>query len=270
MKTRRLGLALVIALALSVVLTSLFYARVRRQQRASRPKVAQIVAAATGLQPGTMLSAQDLTMIDWPANIAIEGTVAKPNEVIGRVLMYPVGAHAPIRQSDLAAAGSGIGLSAKIPDGMRAAAVKTNEVNNVAGFVFPGCRVDVLATLNVGGTQVTKTVLQNVQVLSVGEKTEPDPKGKPENVSIVTLLLTPENSEKLALAGSQGMIQLVLRNGGDSSNVTPNPVDMASLVGVRNKAPEMPVRSARPAPKASPGYTVETVAGDKKSVSSFQ
>jgi pilus assembly protein CpaB len=268
MNTRRLGLALVAALVVSLAVTSLFYARVRRQSASRR--VTRIVAAATALQPGSVLAKENLTLIDWPDNIAIEGKLHKADEITGRVLMYPVAANEPIRQSDLASPGAGIGLSAKIPEGMRAAAVKTNEVNNVAGFVFPGCRVDVLATLNLAGSQVTKTVLHNVQVLSVGEKTEPDPKGKPENASIVTLLLTPEDSEKLALAGSQGTIQLVLRNGSDGSNAAPGSVDVASLVGGPRKAPQIAVRTGRPATRISARYTVETVAGDKKSVASFQ
>lgn len=269
MNTRRLGLALVVALVLSVGVTSLFYASVRRQQAASRPKVVQIVAAATDLQPGTTLSAQHLSVVDWPADVAVEGVVRKAEEIIGRVLMYPVGRSEPIRQRDLATPGSGIGLTAKIPDGMRAAAVRTNEVNNIAGFVFPGCRVDVLATLNVGGTPLSKTVLQNVQVLSVGQKTEPDPTGKPENVSIVTLLLTPEDSEKLALAGNQGSIQFVLRNGGDATAATPGGVDLPSLVGAPKRAPEAAPRMVRTA-KPATVYTVETLAGDRKSIATFQ
>ncbi|HYY69244.1 MAG TPA: Flp pilus assembly protein CpaB [Terriglobales bacterium] len=269
MNARRLGLALVVALVLSVGVTSLFYASVRRQQAASRPKVVQIVAAATDLQPGTTLSAQHLSVVDWPADVAVEGVVRKAEEIIGRVLMYPVGRSEPIRQRDLATPGSGIGLTAKIPDGMRAAAVRTNEVNNIAGFVFPGCRVDVLATLNVGGTPLSKTVLQNVQVLSVGQKTEPDPTGKPENVSIVTLLLTPEDSEKLALAGNQGSIQFVLRNGGDATAATPGGVDLPSLVGAPKRAPEAAPRMVRTA-KPPTVYTVETLAGDRKSIATFQ
>ncbi|PYX81718.1 MAG: Flp pilus assembly protein CpaB, partial [Acidobacteria bacterium] len=111
-------------------------------------------------------------------------------------------------------------LAAKIPDGMRATAVKTNEVMSVAGFMFPGSRVDVLVTIrgeNNTASTITRTVLQNVQVLSTGTKIDPDPDGKPENIGVVTLLVSPEQSEKLALAQNQGTVHFVLRNGGDSA-----------------------------------------------------
>jgi len=154
--------------------------------------------------------------------------------------------------------------------------VKTNEVLNIAGFIFPGSRVDVLVTLhaeNNSANTLTRTVLQNVQVLSTGSKMDPDPNGKPENVSIVTLLVTPEESEKLALAENQGTIQFVLRNGGDSATANTPSVDMASLTGVQRAAPE-PARTkhvAAPAPVKPPtaSYLVETLANGKISVSKF-
>ena len=131
---------------------------------------------------------------------------------------------------------------------MRASAVKTNEVMNVAGFIFPGSRVDVLVTLRTesnSASTTTRTVLQNVQVLSTGTKTDPDPSGKPENVTVVTLLVTPEESEKLALAQNQGTIQFVLRNGGDSANKETPAIDMAELTGIRKLPPPEP-EVARP------------------------
>ena len=152
--------------------------------------------------------------------------------MIGRVLIYPVGAKEPVMQRDLASAGS-FGLSARIPDGMRAMAVKTNEVSSVAGFIFPGSHVDVLGTFRMEGNNstISRTVLQNVQVLSTGTKTAPYPNGKPENVTVVTLLVTPEQSTKLVLAQNQGTIQISLRNGADSVNPEVASVDLADLAG---------------------------------------
>src|SRR6266849_6719382 len=223
MGTRRLGFALVAALVISLGMTSVFYVRIARTQAAARPKTKRIVAAAVALQPGTPIPAENLTEINWPVNVPLEGLIEKKQDVTGRVLMYAVAANEPVLQRDMASSAS-LGLSAKIPDGMRATAVKTNEVTSIAGFIFPGSHVDVLVTLrteNNTASTVTRTVIQNAQVLSTGTKMDPDPNGKPENVTVVTLLVTPEQSEKLALAQnqvqSQGTIHFVLRNGGDTA-----------------------------------------------------
>src|SRR6266404_2866685 len=239
MGTRRLGFALVAALVISLGITSVFYLRITRTQAASRPKTKRIVAAAVALQPGTPITTEHLTEINWPVSVPLEGLIEKKEDVAGHVLMYAVAINQPVLRRDLASSTS-LGLSAKIPDGMRATAVKTNEVMNIAGFIFPGSHVDVLVTLkpenNAASTQ-THTVLQNVQVLSTGTKMDPDPNGKPENVTVITLLVSPEQSEKLALAQNQGTIHFVLRNGGDSANAEVPPVDLAELIGTR-KAPQ--------------------------------
>jgi len=135
MGTRRLGFALVAALVISLGITSVFYVRITRTQAASRPKTKHIVAAAVALQPGTPITAENLTEIDWPVNVPLEGLIEKKEDVVGHVLMYAVALNQPVLQRDLAS-GASLGLSAKIPDGMRATAVKTNEVTNIAGFVF--------------------------------------------------------------------------------------------------------------------------------------
>src|SRR6266852_3695421 len=213
MGTRRLGFALLAALAISLGISSVFYVRITRAQASARPKTKRVVAAAIALQPGTPITAENLTEINWPENVPLEGLIEKKQDVAGHVLMYAVAANQPVLQRDLASSAS-LGLSAKIQDGMRATAVKTNEVTNIAGFIFPGSHVDVLVTLkpdNNTASTVTRTVIQNAQVLSTGTKMDPDPNGKPENVGVVTLLVTPEQSETLALAQNQGTLQFVLR-----------------------------------------------------------
>jgi pilus assembly protein CpaB len=281
MGTRRLGFALMAALVISLGITSLFYVRVTRAQASTRPKTKRIIAAAAALQPGTPITAENLTEINWPENVPLDGLIEKKEDVTGHVLMYAVAANQPVLRRDLAASTS-LGLAAKIPDGMRATAVKTNEVMNVAGFIFPGSRVDVLVTLrgenNIAST-TARTVLQNVQVLSTGTRMDPDPNGKPENVTVVTLLVTPEQSEKLALAENQGTIQFVLRNGGDSATPDTPAVDMAELTGRPNKPspPPQPERRPKPvaaanpiaAPKPAADYIVETVVNGKISISKF-
>ncbi|MGI9101709.1 MAG: Flp pilus assembly protein CpaB [Terriglobales bacterium] len=273
--SRRLGVALVAALMISIAVTSFFYFRVARQQNANRPKTKRVLAAAAALQPGTPVTADNLTEIDWPEGVVLEGLIdAKAKaDVVGRVLVYPIAAKEPILRRDVAGAGS-FGLAAKIPDGMRAMAVKTNEVNNLAGFLFPGSRVDVLVTYRGDdNTQVTRTVLQSVQVLATGTKLEPDPSGKPENVGVITLLATPEDSEKLVLAQSQGSIHFVLRNSGDSANPDVRPMEQADLLGLPKKViapPEVKSPARRVAVvRSAPVYSVETVAGGKTTVAKF-
>jgi len=280
MGTRRLGLALAAALVISLGITSIFYVRITRAQSGGRPQTRRVVAARVALQPGTPIAGENLTEIDWPKNVAMDGLIEKKEDVAGHVLGYAVAANEPVLRRDLAASAS-LGLAAKIPDGMRASAVKTNEVMNMAGFILPGSRVDVLVTLrgenNNASTTTARTVLQNVQVLSTGTKMDPDPTGKPdskpENGTVVTLLVTPEQSQKLALAQSQGTIQFVLRNGGDSANPETPAVDMAGLTGVQNVSP-VPLAPARPKRVAavvnpSDAYRVETVANGKVTVATF-
>jgi pilus assembly protein CpaB len=263
-------------LVISLGVTSVFYVRITRAQAGGRPQTRRVVAARVVLQPGTPIAAENLTEIDWPKNVALDGLIEKKEDVAGHVLGYAVAANEPVLRRDLAASAS-LGLAAKIPDGMRASAVKTNEVMNVAGFILPGSRVDVLVTLrgenNNASTTTARTVLQNVQVLATGTKMDPDPTGKPENVTVVTLLVTPEQSQTLALAQSQGTIQFVLRNGGDSANPETPAVDMADLTGVQN-VPPVPLEPARPkrvaaVVKPSDAYRVETVANGKVTVATF-
>lgn len=274
MDSRRLGIALMAAFAISIVITSFFYFRVARQQ-SGRTKVKRVIAAATPLQPGTPITAENLTEVDWPESVLLEGLIdaKSKGDVIGHVLVYPVAAKEPVLHRDIASAGS-FGLAAKIPDGMRATAVRTNEVNNVAGFLFPGSRVDVLVTFRgENNTQVTRTVLQNMQILATGNKLQPDPSGKPENVSVVTLLATPQESEKLVLAQNQGSIHFVLRNSGDAVKTDTPPMDQAELFGLPKKpivSPEVKRTAGRVALVKHPTvYSVETVAAGKTTVAKF-
>src|SRR2546427_6590441 len=267
MGTRRLGFALLAALVISLGISSVFYVRITRTQASTRPNTKRVVAAAVALQPGAPITAENLTEINWPVNVPLEGLIEKKQEVAGHVLMYAVAANEPVLQRDLAASAS-LGLAAKIPDGMRATAVKTNEVTNIAGFILPGSHVDVLVTLrtenNTAASTETRTVLQNVQVLSTGTKMDPDPNGKPENVNVVTLLVSPEQSEKLALAQNQGTIHFVLRKGGDSANTDVPPVDMAGLAGIVKKPaqPEMKNLEKNAAAGEKPGGLTGKTVGE--------
>jgi len=166
----------------------------------------------------------------------------------------------PVTESRLASAGSGGGLAATIPSGMRACAVKVNDVVGVAGFVIPGMRVDVLITgVPPGGAVETgpavRTLLQNIQVLSAGGNIDKDKEGKPQQVQVVNLLVTPGQAEILSLAGNETRIQLILRNPLDTQVTAPPGTVMSELFGQPKGRPRAgipePVKS-QPAPVSAP------------------
>lgn len=270
MDIRRILLALFVALLLSAGATYFLYSRIRGQ-RAIRPATTRVVVASRALNAGTPLTADTLTVAEWPASVPITGAVTRPEDIIGRSLIYPVNANQPVLASDIAEAGSGIGLSVKIPEGMRAIAVRSNDVVGVAGFLYPGSKVDVVLTYKPDNSpsSLTATILQNVTVLTAGQTIEPDPKGKPESVNVVTLLLSPDDSQKMVLATQQGTVQFVLRNGADQNKPSTHPVLMSEMLG--GPKPEKVAVGPRPVkPKVAPEfYTVETIAGDKHSIDKF-
>jgi pilus assembly protein CpaB len=236
-----------------------------------------VVVAAADLELGAELRPDDLRVIEWPAASLPAGAFERPSDVIGRGLVMPVIQNEPILPMKLASKEAGAGLPVVIPQGMRAVSVRVNEVIGVAGYVLPGTRVDVVATANATehrGDMTSKVVLTNVQVLAAGTKMEQDTeKGKPMPVSVVTLLVDPEQSERLTLASTEGKIQLALRNPLDqTSPVTPG-IRPAGLLGATVK-PAAPAghsaRPPRPAPVTvavaapEPAQTVEIIRGDKR------
>jgi pilus assembly protein CpaB len=277
MDTRRIALALFTALVIAGTATFFIYSRMRAAQ-AAHPATVKIVAASKPLSAGTPLSADSLALVEWPASVSVEGSHAKIDEVIGRSLIYPVEKNQPVVDKDLALPGSGIGLTVKIPEGMRAVSVRSNDVVGVAGFMYPGSHVDVVLTSRADNQAppVTQTILQNVEVLTAGQRIEPDPNGKPETVNVVTVLLKPEDGEKLVHASTQGTIQFVLRNGADQGNVKTKPVALGDLIAGTGKPAEVEPRAKVIAVKkkaAAPPpsfYEVETIQAGKRVVDKFQ
>ena len=165
---------------------------------------------------GAELKAEDLKVALFPQGQAPEGAFVKPDEIVGRGVIVNIVKNEPILPAKLASKEAGAGLPPVIPEGMRAVSVRVNEVIGVAGYVLPGTRVDVLATAsptNDPKDMTTKVVLANVQVLTAGTRMEQDQKdGKPVQVTVVTMSVTPEQAERLALASTEGKIQLALRN----------------------------------------------------------
>lgn len=276
MDVRRLALALAVALAVSAVATYVIYNKMRASQAAQQPKTVKVVAGKNPLQAGAALTSENVTLIDWPSNVPLTGSFSKPEDVIGRSLIYPISPKQPIMERDLAVAGSGIGLTVKIPEGMRAVSVRSDQITGVAGFLYPGSHVDVLITYRPEGatSPVTQTIMQNIEVLTAGQRIEPDPQGKPETVTVVTMLLTPEDAEKLVMAYSQGSIQFVLRNGADRLTAETKPVFAAELFAGAKKVPEVRqgARATRVvhAVKVPDFYVVETIAGGHRSTDKFE
>jgi pilus assembly protein CpaB len=261
-------LAFLMAAMLATALTWVVFRRLRAGTQ--RP-VFQIVAATNDLPAGVALSPNDIAMVDWPSDMPLPGSFTKKEEVLGHPLIHSLGAKEPILKRDLGLEGSGIGLSTKIPPGMRATAIKSNEIVGVAGFLYPGSHVDVLCTINVPNNvgTLTQTVLQDVEVLTAGQTIEPDPQGKPQQVDVVTLLLTPEDSQKLQLASTQGAIQFVLRNGTDTKTAELHPTRLDQLVPMP-KPPAVVVKNGkRVVVKAQPTYVLEVIQGTKKTVHKF-
>ena len=233
MNPKRIFVALVLALVVSGISTWLV------ARRLSAPAVQRIanvlyVAPSRPLQAGEVLRPDNTELVTWPATAPIDGAFGRTADVMGRENLYPLAKGQPVLDGQLSAAGSGTGLASKIPDGLRAVALRSDEVVGVAGFVVPGSHLDVLVTYQAGGTPepLTATVLQDVVVLAAGHQVEPDPTGKTSDVTIVTLLLTPEQSKRAVLASTQGAIHFVLRNGGDSS-VSSDPPIVLSQLGTR-------------------------------------
>src|SRR5690348_13058512 len=261
------------AAVLAGAMTYFFSKRIRlsRAQHATTG----IVAAINDMPSGATLAAKDVELVDWPTNLSLAGSYDKAEDVVGKPLLYPVVTREPILKRDLGVEGSGIGISGKIPVGMRATAVRSNEIVGVAGFLYPGSRVDVMVTYTPpggGSSLVTQTVLQNVEVLTAGQTIEPDPQGKPETVNVVTLLVSPEDSQKLQLASSQGVIQFVLRSGVDQKSVDLHPTHLDQLAS--DKPPASPAVPSKRSPKrmaevSKPVYIMEVIQGTKRTEEKF-
>lgn len=238
---RRFLTVLGASLVFAVVVTAIFY---QISVRASGPRKAEVrqmkdlVIASRPLAVGMSLKADDLKVVKVPADAFPKGAFSKPEEVLDRPVVSNILNEEPVLEGRLAERGSGVGLAPVIPVGMRAVTVRVNDVVGVAGFVLPGMRVDVLITGTPPGSEnrVTKTVLQNIFVLSAGTTIQTDAVGKPVNAPNVTLLVTPQQAETLTLSGNEGRIQLVLRNAGDQRIESTSGTYLSALYGVQGGA----------------------------------
>ena len=268
---RKLLTILLIALSIAGVCAFLVAKIVGARMSAAKPVVTtKVVAAATDIQRGAVLAAKDLTTTEIQGPLP-KGVLVKPEELVGRGVVSPLYQGEPILESRLAPPGSGGGMASIIPTGMRALAVRVDQVVGVSGFVTPGMRVDVLASGNppveaASQGMVTKTILQNIQVLSAGTDIQKDAEGKPQQVQVVNLLVTPEQAQTLSLASNELKIQLVLRNPLDTKVAQVASNSMGQMMG---DAPAP--RGVRHAPRAaSKVFSIQVINGNKTSEEKFR
>jgi pilus assembly protein CpaB len=237
------------------------------------------VVASRDLAIGTTLTEEDLIMLDWPSVDLPEGFINTVPEALGRGVITPIRANEPVLETKIADRAAGGGLPIAIPPGMRAMSVAVNNVVGVAGFVLPGTRVDVLLTVNPDGNQqpITKIILQNIQVLTAGKIVQRDENGEPQDVPVVTLLVSPDDAEKLAHATNEGRIQLALRNTLDLDPTSTSGARVATLLSGASASSGSSVggRPARSVTRTVQSPTDESVAvemyrGGQRTLLNFQ
>jgi len=279
---KRVQLILLSAFVVAALCSYVVYRLVGTRFAAAHKQTTRVVVAAKDVKLGNVLQDADLGTVEM-AGMPPKGAILNRQDAVGRGVISDIYEGEPILQNRLAAVGAGGGLAATIRKGMRACAIKVDEVVGVAGFVTPGMHVDVLisgtpptaaAGSNADGPKV-RTLLQNIEVLSAGTDIQRDTDGKPQQVQVVNLLVTPEQAEVLSLASNQTKIQLVLRNPLDTVIAEPPGTAVAALFKDKSAPPAAPVsrpRTAMPSPKAAPAqkvFLVQVFNGSKRSDQKF-
>jgi pilus assembly protein CpaB len=221
MRNKRLILALtgaVVCGLLGVMLITRYIASVQNYSK----DLGNVVVAKVEIPVGAKIAPEQLALAPIPNGSAPEGALRNLEQVAGRVAIVPIGIREPITNTKLAAEGEGAGLGVLIPEGYRAMTVKVDEIVGISGFVQPGSYVDIVAVVTpIQGSQgpISKIVLQNIKVLASGPRIDsPENQREPQSVSAVTVLVTPEQAEKLVLAGAESRLQLVMRNYSDQED----------------------------------------------------
>jgi pilus assembly protein CpaB len=255
------------------------------------PTTTKALVAARNLELGAIVKDPDVKEAPW-AGALPTNAVLKREDIIGRGVTTAIYTGEPIVENRLAPKGAGGGLAAMIPSGMRAVAVRVNDVVGVAGFVVPGMRVDILISGNppspnsASQGSLTRTLLQNIEVLSAGQDFKKDNEGKPLGVGVVNLLVTPEQAEMLSLASNQTTIQLVLRNPLDTQVAKTPGTAVVELFAVNGphkrpdpmkvyvKVPAKPLPApppveVKPAPPVRQSFVMEVINGNRKTETKF-
>jgi pilus assembly protein CpaB len=281
MNRNRMLVGAVVAIAIGLLASRYVYKRVQMAGTVRPVQTSQVVVAAERLGLGVRLQSHQLRLVAWPQDDPLPGTFTRVEDCVNRALITPVIENEPILENKLAPKEAGAGLPAVIPEGMRALSVRVDDVVGVAGFVMASTMVDVLVTGDLGGggggDSVTRTILEDIRVLAAGQRIEQDKDGKPQTVSVVTMLVDPEQADKLTMASTEGRIHLALRNTIDTKQVSPPPIYRTALFG---GAPRPPAAVARPSsprrlnktqpvPPPPAPYTVEVIKGEKRETHSF-
>ena len=274
-RATRMIIVLAVALAAAAVASYAVYraiqtAPVRTVQVATVP----VAVAARAMPVGTLVTKDDVRIAQWPAASQIQGAFTGADAVVGRGVVAPLDENDPITESKLAPREAGAGLPPTIAVGMRALSLSVNEVVGVAGFVVPGTHVDVLVTVNQQSDTVTRAVISNLLVMAAGTRYDQGQTrdGKPIPTSVVTLAVTPEDAERVALASTAGRLVLALRNPLDNEPTKTQGVRLTSLMGPPAPPPvektvkgrKMVVAVAAPQPPPPKIYTVETIKAAKR------
>jgi pilus assembly protein CpaB len=279
----RTAIVVAVAVATAAAASASVYRAIRRiPVREVQVAHQFIVLAARPVPLGTRLTTADVKVVAWPSDSPLPGAFSRADQVVGRGVVAALAANEPLSDAKLAPRDAGAGLSPAIPAGMRAISVKVNEVIGVAGFVVPGARVDVVATVRRTDDAVSRVLISNVQVLTAGTRYDQEkPRdAKPIPSTVVTLVVSPSQAEKIALASAEGQLTLMLRNPLDVAEPStagahlarlvddPAPVAVATagvIAGARKpaRAAARPEAAAVPAP-AEPVYTVEAIRSGKR------
>jgi pilus assembly protein CpaB len=282
--------ALVVASAASFAVYHFVASGIQQQPTVSTQS--KMLVANRDLEVGSLLKEADVREIAWAGDIPAH-SVNSTAEIVGRGVVATIYKGEPIFSQRLAGKGAGAGLAATIPLGKRAVALRVNDVVGLAGFVQPGMRVDVLIAGNGPGASnsqsgvLARTILQNIEVLSAGQKFEKNMEGKPEEAQVVNLLVSPDQAEILSLAGSETKVQLVLRNPMDTEELPTKGTSISRLFGGATGALDAAARrpmevSTRPSnvsrridppppatqpavPRKPEADTIEVFTGSKKS-----
>jgi pilus assembly protein CpaB len=232
-----------------------------------------VVVANRNLPAGSIVRREDVKTVGWPGSAVPRGFATQAGDVVGRGLIVEVRENEPLVEWKLAEREAGGGLSITIPEGMRAVSVKVDEVVGVAGFVLPGTRVDVLVTVMPGSDRsqtTTRIILQNIRAIASDQRYQQEVNGEPRYMTVVTLLVTPDQAEALTLAATEGRIQLALRNTLDAEEIDTRGRRITTLVAGPTASPSPISSPSGAAPVTSPERVIESYEGGRRTLLRFE
>jgi pilus assembly protein CpaB len=280
MNRTRLMIIGLLALGLGAFVSFTVYNTLKAKTTSKEEPGADVVIASADISTGVKIEDKDTKVVKIPLAIVPPGAPSRKSQVVGRGVVLPIAKGEFVLENKLAPINAGSSLPGLIPPGMRAVSVRVNEVVAVAGFVLPGTRVDVLLTGNPGGgsEQATTTVLENVAVIASGQKLERNSAGEPQTAAVITLLVSPDDAQKLTLASNEGRIQLSLRNVLDTKQEQLIAVRTAALYrggsGGSAPAPTAPkprLKKVNPVVTPPPPgvYNIEMIRGNQRQEEKF-